>query len=137
MKTIIAALLGLAAFEGVAVAQTSPARIAYNACYAFAWDEYACEIVAAGSGVAGAYGQDSALAPKWSPDGSRVAFVAGYDILVVSLADGAITNLTNHLRGSSPAWSPDGGKIAFISNRDGLMELYVMNADGSGVRRLT
>ena len=59
------------------------------------------------------------------------------DILVVSLADGAIANLTNHLGGSSPAWSRDGGKIAFTSTRDGLTELYVMNADGSSVRRLT
>ena len=86
--------------------------------------------------MVGAPGQDSASGPKWSPDGSRVAFVAG-DILVVSLADGAIANLTNHLGGSSPAWSRDGGKIAFTSTRDGLTELYVMNADGSSVRRLT
>ena len=87
--------------------------------------------------MAWASGQDSVSAPKWSPDGSRVAFVAGFDILVVSLADGAIANLTNHLGGSSPAWSRDGGKIAFTSDRDGLTELYVMNADGSSVRRLT
>ena len=65
-----------------------------------------------------------------------MAFVAG-DILVVNVADGTMVNLTNHLGGWSPAWSPNGGKIAFASNRDGLAELYVMNADGSGVRRLT
>ena len=135
MKKIIAALLGLVALEGIASAQT-PARIAYDSCGALGWDEYACNIVASGSVVAWGPGLDGALAPKWSPDGSRVAFVAG-DILVVSLADGAITNLTNHSGGSSPAWSRDGGKIAFISNRDGLTELYVMNADGSSVRRLT
>ena len=35
---------------------------------------------------------------------------------------------------SSPVWSPDGTKIAFISNRDYLLSLYVMNADGSNVR---
>ena len=57
-------------------------------------------------------GQYSVAGPKWSPDGSRVAFVAG-DILVVNLADGVIANLTNHLGGASPAWSPDGGEIAF------------------------
>ena len=31
---------------------------------------------------------------------------------------------------------PDGRKIAFASNRDGRLEAYVMNADGSGQRRL-
>ena len=30
-------------------------------------------------------------------------------------------------------WSPDGQKVAFDGNGD----LYVMNADGSGLRRLT
>ena len=136
MKKILAALLGLAALEGIASAQTSSPRIAYEACYAVGWDEYGCHLVAGGSVVVAAPGQDSVHDPKWSPDGSRVAFVGG-DILVVNLADGSIANLTNHLGGSSPAWSPDGATIAFTSNRDGLTELYVMNADGSSVRRLT
>jgi TolB protein len=35
------------------------------------------------------------------------------------------------------AWSPDGRKITFVSDRDGTYEVYVMNADGSGQRRLT
>jgi TolB protein len=36
-----------------------------------------------------------------------------------------------------PAWSPDGSKIAFTSNRDGNPEIYVVNRDGTGMRRLT
>ena len=40
-------------------------------------------------------------------------------------------------RRRAPAWSPDGRKIAFVSGRDGNGELYVMNADGSGLRNLT
>jgi Tol biopolymer transport system component len=35
-----------------------------------------------------------------------------------------------------PTWSPDGKQIAFISNREGQPAIFVMNADGSGVRRI-
>ena len=33
---------------------------------------------------------------------------------------------------SAPAWSPDGRQIAFESNLDGDLEIFVMNADGTG-----
>jgi Tol biopolymer transport system component len=37
----------------------------------------------------------------------------------------------------TPVWSPDGRRIAFLSRRDGNKEVYAVNADGSGQRRLT
>src|SRR6266852_3536473 len=39
--------------------------------------------------------------------------------------------------GIAAFWSPDNKKIAFTSDRDGNSEVYVMNADGKNVRRLT
>ena len=36
-----------------------------------------------------------------------------------------------------PAWSPDSRRFAFTSTRDGDPEIYVMNVDGTGARRLT
>jgi hypothetical protein len=38
---------------------------------------------------------------------------------------------------TAPALSPDGQKIAFMSRRDEDWEIYVINADGSGLERLT
>jgi hypothetical protein len=37
----------------------------------------------------------------------------------------------------SPVWSPDGAQLAFVSDRDGDWEIYVMTADGGGLRRIT
>lgn len=47
-------------------------------------------------------------------------------------------NLTNNPASDGrPRYSPDGRKIVFESNRDGSVELYIMDADGGNVRRLT
>jgi len=45
--------------------------------------------------------------------------------------------ITQGFDNEMPRWSPDGSKIAFMSTRDGNAEIYVMNANGSGVTRLT
>ena len=54
-------------------------------------------------------------------------------------ADGSeVRQLTDHDKeDNQPAWSPDGDHLAFSSDRDGDLAIYVMAADGSGVRPLT
>jgi Tol biopolymer transport system component len=48
------------------------------------------------------------------------------------------TRLTdNNCNDIQPEWSPDGTKIVFTSDRDGVWEVYVMNADGTGQTRVT
>jgi Tol biopolymer transport system component len=38
---------------------------------------------------------------------------------------------------TDPMYSPDGMKLVFISTHDGDPEIFVMNADGSGLKKLT
>ena len=38
---------------------------------------------------------------------------------------------------TDPVYSPDGLKLVFISTHDGDPEIFVMNTDGSGLRKLT
>ena len=46
--------------------------------------------------------------------------------------------LTNHpAEDHAPAWSPDGRRIAFYSNRDHQAGIFVVDADGANLKRLT
>ena len=54
-----------------------------------------------------------------------------------STAAGASGSRDEPATDGGPRWSPDGTRIAFYSDRDGDYELYLMNADGSGVAKLT
>jgi TolB protein len=91
-------------------------------------------------------GEDSH--PYWSPDGSRIIFArvtpAGrifeFSLLIMN-ADGTGERLITR-DGRNPAWSPDGGRIAFLAFESfpgGITttQIYSMNVDGSGRRRLT
>jgi hypothetical protein len=69
-------------------------------------------------------------APRWSPDGRRIAAVriaGGRDDIVVLDSMGTVIGIP--VRESavvrSPAWLPDGRGIIFSSDRDGTSQLYL------------
>ena len=48
------------------------------------------------------------------------------------------SNLTNGVSANfDAAWSPDGKQVAFVPTRDGGDDVWVVNADGSHLRRVT
>jgi len=85
------------------------------------------------------------FAPSWSPDGQKILFQARrsnttrWDIYVVNLDGSGEQVLANTtLDEQLPTWSPDGSKILYQAGRDSIgTDIYVANADGSGVARLT
>jgi len=82
------------------------------------------------------------IMPTWSPDGRALAYTSyarGFPTIFISLIyEGRrLEPFTPGTQNWLPSWSPDGTKIVFTSSRDGNSELYIMNRDGSGVRRLT
>ncbi len=80
------------------------------------------------------------LSPSWSPDGTRIAFMdysGDGDIHVINADGTGEVNLGTPGYARLPAWSPDGTTIAFLSRQLGSWdEVYVMNADGSGVTQV-
>src|SRR5215216_113741 len=86
--------------------------------------------------------------PVYSPDGSKIAFSRqkGFktDICIMN-ADGTnvvtviSSDATSESHNRDPSWSPDGSKFVFTSNRSGSgkTEIWMANADGSGLLRLT
>jgi Tol biopolymer transport system component len=80
--------------------------------------------------------------PAWSPDGTLIAVDSGtetireiFTIEVVSGARRQVTRLDSVA--SFPSWSSDAGTISFYGYQGGVLDLWVVNADGSNPRRLT
>ncbi|MCH8936074.1 MAG: PD40 domain-containing protein, partial [Gemmatimonadetes bacterium] len=84
-------------------------------------------------------GLDQPAAPRFSPDGSRIAFELGEsgedDIWVHDVGQGTTTRLTFDAVGRYPSWTPDGSRIVFSSLLHGarVRQLFWKASDGSGV----
>src|SRR5512138_93153 len=73
-----------------------------------------------------------------SPDGRTIVFDILGDLYTIPIAGGKATRMTSGTAWDCmPRWSPDGRTIAFISDRDGGDNLWLVNADGTGARKIT
>ena len=81
--------------------------------------------------------------PVWSPDGRRLAFVqldrrGNSDIMILDMETGRARRLTDgNGINTEPSWNPNGTQVAFTSDREGGPQVYLMQDDGSNLRRLT
>jgi Tol biopolymer transport system component len=80
---------------------------------------------------------------NWSADGKFLAFAAKRgprDVIVIVdvQRNHEVKHIEVKLNGvTTPAWSPDGEKLVFTGYDGGLTDLFVVNRDGSGFKRLT
>ena len=93
----------------------------------------------------------SDLTPRWSPDGRLIAFASdrgrtGEHEIWMMRTDGTrprrLVDTVAHPAWQdaqlSPTWSPDGRRVIFsMAVSDGNPELFVVDAGGAGLRRLT
>jgi Tol biopolymer transport system component len=107
---------------------------------AAAWSGGALLLIDPGSGATSTPGGSPAgvLVPAWSPDGSRIAFIAGGDLYIATLG-GASVRITTGLPvfPGRPAWSPDGGWLAFTVGEASTTDIFVVGSEGEGPWRLT
>jgi Ca2+-binding RTX toxin-like protein len=84
--------------------------------------------------------------PSWSPDGTRLlvercCLDGQSEIYAIDVATRSEANLTNSATRMDfdPVWSPDGARVAFVAFEVGErnIDIWTMNADGSGQARLT
>jgi dipeptidyl aminopeptidase/acylaminoacyl peptidase len=81
--------------------------------------------------------------PRYSPDGTRIAFASnrsGSHEIWTCNSDGSGTMQLTSFGGpmtTGPYWSPDGRQILFSSNVQGHFEDFVINSDGGTPTRFT
>jgi len=85
------------------------------------------------------------IAPRWSPDGRRIAFFAAtgeagaYRMYVVPAEGGQPSRLiaTEGALEALPSWSRDGSWVYFTSGRSGSLQIWKMPANGGESTQLT
>ncbi len=87
-------------------------------------------------------GYSPARAPALSPDDKQLAFQSrkdgNWEIYILELASGKVRRLTNDpAYDGAPTWSPDGKQLAFESYRSQDLDIWRINADGTGLTNLT
>lgn len=76
--------------------------------------------------------------PALNSNGTQAAFSYQGDIWTVPVTGGAAHRITIHQAYEAyPQWSPNDKQIAFSSNRWGNDDIFVINADGRNIKRIT
>ena len=117
-------------------------EIVFNRSF-YQGDSYLVTVAADGTGetvlTAGGVGEHS---PSWSPDGQSIGFLTEHGELKVMSPDGSNQRIVvaGNAATTGMSWSADSSQIAYArvhDNDDSCVSIMVVNADGTGTRRIT
>ena len=122
--------------NAITIDNTSPSRIVFESDRAGNSEIYSMS--PAGTGVARLTNSAAADSrPSLSPDGNLIAWESAGQVWVMASDGSNKRPLTSNGTSGAPAFSPTGTKIAFQSDRGAGMDIWVMNAGGTGQTPLT
>jgi TolB protein len=75
------------------------------------------------------------IMPRWAPDASKILYTGFFEIDMRAQDRKTLVSLKG--TNSSARYSPKGDRIAMVLTGEGNPEIYVSNADGRQIRRLT
>jgi Tol biopolymer transport system component len=122
-----------------------------HAYFPYDWGDYNRDVyVMSATGPAGApwralTANGLSRSPSWSPDGKRIAYLKqtrlwaySSDIYVIDAAGGTPVRLTGTDGDyGTLRWSPSGTRLAFTSGEGNDSEIFVVNANGSGLTNVS
>ena len=123
----------------------SGSKVAFSWNLSGRWEIYILELEGNAPARKMTAGEGAKFAPRWSPDGEKLAYVRdldggeNYDIFLLDLETGEHQNLTPDTPEAiltRYAWSPDGKSISFSSNRDGNFDTFIMPSTGGSPRKV-
>jgi len=109
------------------------------------WEIYELDIFASPPPRLASAGTGGKFAPKYSPDGTRLAYMVDFDggenfhIFVQDRANPKPRDLTPNIDFAiqpNICWSPDGEQIAFLADKTGCFGAYIMPSNGGEARLL-